>query len=166
LGEVERGLYGPDESAGQHRMGGAAMTTAQQAKDKARPGKGGKQKAARQGGRQAATTAKAGSSGVTVPVPIVIPRLKVYHPPVLGNIGQAGRSVAGRLPPPGRLAFYGGRGAAAVFGVIGWPVAVAIGAGTAIARRARAGDQPEQPEPAISSTTGPQTDPETDDQPS
>lgn len=143
------------------------MTTAQQTKGKARPGKRGKQRAARQGGGQAETVAKAGSSGVTVPVPILIPRLKVYHPPVLGSssVGQAGRSVAGRLPPPGRLAFYGGRGAAAVFGVIGWPVAVAIGAGTAIARRPRAGDQPEQPEPAISSTTGPQTDPETDDQP-
>ena len=141
--------------------GDAAMTTAQQTKGKARPGRGGKQKAARQGGRQAATMAKASGSGVTVPVPIVIPHLKVYHPPVLGpsSIRQAGRSVAGRLPPPGRLAFYGGRGAAAVFGVIGWPAAVAIGAGTAIARRARAGDQPEQSEPAISSTTGPQTGP-------
>jgi hypothetical protein len=137
------------------------MSTAQQAKGKARPGRRGKQKAARRGGRQAETMAKVGGSGVTVPVPIVMPRLKVYHPPVLGpsSIGRAGRSVVGRLPPPGRLAFYGGRGAAAVFGVIGWPVAVAIGAGGAIARRARAGDRPEQPEPAISSTTGPQTGP-------
>jgi hypothetical protein len=124
-------------------MGDAAMSTAQQTKDKARPGKSGEEKAARRGGGQAETTAKARSSGVTVPVPIVIPRLKVYHPPVLGpsSIGQAGRSVAGRLPPPERLAFYGGLGAAAVFGVIGWPVAAAIGVGTAIARRARAGDQ-------------------------
>jgi hypothetical protein len=119
------------------------MATAQQTKDKARPEKGRKQKAARQGGGQAETTTKAGGGGVTVPVPIVIPRVKVYHPSVLGpsRVGRAGRSVAGRLPSPGRLAFYGGLGAAAVSGVIGWPVAVAIGAGTAIVRRARAGDQ-------------------------
>jgi hypothetical protein len=119
------------------------MSTAQQTKGKARPGKSGKEKAARRGGGQAETTTKAGSSGISVPVPIVIPRLKVYHPPVLGpsSVGQAGRSVAGRLPPPERLAFYGGLGAAAVVGVIGWPVAAAIGVGTAIARRARPGDQ-------------------------
>jgi hypothetical protein len=137
------------------------MTTAQQTKDKARPAKGGKQKAARQGRGKA----RASGDGVSVPVPIVIPRLKVYHLQVPGpsGIGQAGRSVTGRLPPPERLAFYGGLGAAAVFGVIDWPVAVAIGVGTAIARQARASDRPDQPEPAISPTTGPQTDP---DQPS
>jgi hypothetical protein len=50
-------------------------------------------------------------------------------------IEDAGRIVAGYLPPPERLAFYGGLGLAAVLGAIDWPVATAIGLGTVIARR-------------------------------
>ncbi|SEG14090.1 hypothetical protein SAMN04489712_103366 [Thermomonospora echinospora] len=80
--------------------------------------------------------------GASVPIPVVTPRLKVLHVPVPG-----GGEGAGRLPPPERLAFYGGLGAMAAFNVISWPVAAAIGVGTAIAGRARragrAGDQPE-----------------------
>lgn len=38
------------------------------------------------------------------------------------------------LPPPKRLAFYGGLGALAVVGALDWPVAAAIGAATAVAR--------------------------------
>ncbi|GAA2893258.1 hypothetical protein GCM10010517_57760 [Streptosporangium fragile] len=41
------------------------------------------------------------------------------------------------LPPPERLAYYGGLGALAVAGLIEWPVAAAIGVGTVIAQRAR-----------------------------
>jgi hypothetical protein len=44
--------------------------------------------------------------------------------------------MAGVLPPPDRLVFYGGLGVAAVFGVIDWPVATAIGLGTLLARKA------------------------------
>jgi hypothetical protein len=50
-------------------------------------------------------------------------------------VGDAGRLIAGYLPPPERLAFYGGLGVAAVLGAIDWPVAAAIGIGTMIARR-------------------------------
>ncbi|TNY34677.1 hypothetical protein EIO00_22610 [Thermomonospora catenispora] len=50
-------------------------------------------------------------------------------------MAEAGRSAASHLPPPERLAFYGGLGAMAAFNVISWPVAAAIGVGTAIARR-------------------------------
>lgn len=130
------------------------MTTPRQTKSKDRPKKATQAKAAsRQRGR-AAPTAEAGG-GVTVPVPIVTPHLKVLHPSVPGpsSIGHAGRSMARRIPPPGRLAFYGGLGAAATFGVIDWPVAVAIGAGLAIAGRARARGRPRS---AISSAGGPQ----------
>ncbi len=38
------------------------------------------------------------------------------------------------LPPPKRLAFYGGLGALAVVGALDWPVAAAIGAATAVVR--------------------------------
>jgi hypothetical protein len=45
-------------------------------------------------------------------------------------------------PDPGRLLWYGGLGALATIGVLEWPVAVVIGAATAIAARS-AGHQPE-----------------------
>jgi hypothetical protein len=41
------------------------------------------------------------------------------------------------IPPPERVAYYGALGALAVFGVVDWPVAAAIGAGTIIAQRGR-----------------------------
>jgi hypothetical protein len=41
------------------------------------------------------------------------------------------------LPPPERMAYYGALGALAVFGVVDWPIAAAIGAGTIIAQRQR-----------------------------
>jgi hypothetical protein len=45
------------------------------------------------------------------------------------------------LPPPKRLAFYGGLGALAVVGALDWPVAVAIGAAAAVARGSKNGDR-------------------------
>ncbi|MCW2861603.1 MAG: hypothetical protein JWP48_3311 [Actinoallomurus sp.] len=74
---------------------------------------------------------------MNVPVPVLTPHLKVMHVPAPGMsyVGEAGRVVAGFLPPPERLVFYGGLGIAAVLGAIDWPVAAAIGLGTMIARR-------------------------------
>lgn len=74
-----------------------------------------------------------------VPVPVLTPKMKVMHIPMPGMsyVGDARRLLAGYLPPPERLAFYGGLGLAAVFGAIDWPVAAAIGVGTMIARRGR-----------------------------
>lgn len=75
--------------------------------------------------------------GMEVPVPVLTPHMKVMHIPTPGMsyVGDAGRIVAGYMPPPERLAFYGGLGIAAVLGAIDWPVAAAIGIGTMIARR-------------------------------
>jgi hypothetical protein len=61
--------------------------------------------------------------------------MKTVHVPGMSYVGDAGRVVAGYLPPPDRLAFYGGLGLAAVIGAIDWPVAAAIGVGAMIARR-------------------------------
>lgn len=78
--------------------------------------------------------------GTTVPVPVVTPQVKVYrlHVPVPGMsyVGEAGRALAAYIPPPDRLAFYGGLGLAAALGVLDWPVAAAVGIGTMFARRA------------------------------
>lgn len=57
------------------------------------------------------------------------------------DVGQAVGIARTFLPPPERLAYYGGLGALAVFGLIDWPVAAAIGAGTMIAQRTRAQEQ-------------------------
>lgn len=57
-----------------------------------------------------------------------------------GDLGANARAATSRLPslpglpPPRRLAFYGGLGALAVAGLVDWPVAVAIGAATVVAR--------------------------------
>jgi hypothetical protein len=74
-------------------------------------------------------------NGVNVPVPVLTPHMKVVHVPGMSYVEDAGRVVAGYLPPPDRLAFYGGLGLAAVLGAIDWPVAAAIGIGTVIARK-------------------------------
>jgi hypothetical protein len=93
-----------------------------------------------QRGRQTRSRASGDGRGATVPVPVVTPHLKVYRfhlpKPDMSYVSDAGQVVAGYLPPPDRLAFYGGLGIAAVVGLIDWPVATAIGIGTMIARRA------------------------------
>lgn len=61
---------------------------------------------------------------------------------------RAARAAKSALPPPSRLAYYGGLGAAAALGAIEWPVAVAIGVGTAIGQRVhRDGRRARQAEP-------------------
>ncbi|WP_433476480.1 hypothetical protein ACQPZP_05175 [Spirillospora sp. CA-142024] len=113
------------------------MTTAQ-AERKTRRGSPRKDKATRQRGEQTTTTKTEPGGGVDVPVPVVTPQLRVYklHMPTMG----------GHLPPPERLAFYGGLGATAIFGIIDWPVAAAIGIGTILARRVRTTGRPQQPQ--------------------
>jgi hypothetical protein len=51
------------------------------------------------------------------------------------EIGDAARGAASLLPPPRELVFYTGLGALGALGLVEWPVAAAIGAGTMIARR-------------------------------
>ncbi|MFC4534312.1 hypothetical protein [Sphaerisporangium dianthi] len=51
------------------------------------------------------------------------------------------------LPPPDRLLYYGGLGLLAALGMIEWPIAVVVGAGTIVAARAskqRQGDMAER----------------------
>ncbi|WP_285773578.1 hypothetical protein [Microtetraspora sp. NBRC 13810] len=57
------------------------------------------------------------------------------------EVGHAVDVARSFLPPPERIVYYGGLGALAVFGLLEWPVAAAIGAGTLIAQRARSGER-------------------------
>lgn len=56
------------------------------------------------------------------------------------EVGQVVDVAKTMLPPPERMVYYGALGALAMIGVLEWPVAAAIGAGTVIAQRARAGE--------------------------
>lgn len=65
------------------------------------------------------------------------PRVSVPHVPMPNRrtIGDTVGAARDRLPSPGRIAFYGGLAAMAVLQLIEWPVAVALGVGTALASR-------------------------------
>lgn len=86
-------------------------------------------------------------------------RAPEMHMPHVGMPHISGRDVGHAmdiartfLPPPERIMYYGGLGALAALGLIEWPVAAAIGAGTMIAQRARSRDQRWSP------LSGPQRD--------
>jgi hypothetical protein len=64
------------------------------------------------------------------------PEVHMPHLPTPREVGRAAGAATSFLPPRERLIWYGGLGTAAVLGVIEWPVAVAVGAGTVIAQRA------------------------------
>ncbi|WP_327045693.1 hypothetical protein OG320_29070 [Microbispora sp. NBC_01189] len=75
-------------------------------------------------------------------------RAPEMHLPHVGLPHISGREVGHAmdvartfLPPPERIMYYGGLGALAVLGILEWPVAAAIGAGTMIAQRARSREQ-------------------------
>jgi hypothetical protein len=55
--------------------------------------------------------------------------------PGRAEIEGAVGTVREKLPPPEELAYYGGLALLAVFSVIEWPVAAAIGVGTAVTHR-------------------------------
>lgn len=84
--------------------------------------------------------ASAKSSGASIPVPYVTAQLhtaKISLPELPGreNLDSTVTAVRGALPSRDQLLFYGGLTAAAALSVIEWPVAAAIGIGTAVVRR-------------------------------
>lgn len=64
--------------------------------------------------------------------------------PAAQTATHAAGVVKGYLPPRDRLLFYTALGLGAAFEVIQWPVAVAVGAGTWIARRGVPEERPQQ----------------------
>ncbi|WP_433290364.1 hypothetical protein ACQPZQ_43880 [Pseudonocardia sp. CA-142604] len=69
-------------------------------------------------------------------------RMPEVRPPTREDLDSAGRKALSVLPPPKTLLFFGGLAATAVVGAIEWPVAAAIGIGSALAGRGEV-----QPEP-------------------
>ena len=76
-------------------------------------------------------------SSVTVKMPLLTVQVRAPHVPRMRPraVGHAVSTAQSSLPPAERMAYYAGLGALAAFGVIEWPVAAAIGAGTILAKR-------------------------------
>jgi hypothetical protein len=84
----------------------------------------------------------------------VISRLPLPHVPELAGrqLTDAGRVVGSFLPGRKEVALFAGLGAAAAVGVLEWPVAVAVAAGTEVARRSGRSSRP-GPTPAAAKAT-------------
>ncbi|MBF6338210.1 hypothetical protein IU450_20270 [Nocardia abscessus] len=81
-------------------------------------------------------------AGLSVPVPTLGVRMaRVPLPPgprtVAGGVASATAAVRKGVPDRESLLYFGGLGAAAVTGVVSWPVAGAIGVGVWVAEHAR-----------------------------
>jgi hypothetical protein len=96
----------------------------------------------------------------SLPIPYLTPadmaataRSAASHLPaaVPDRLPSGVKSQLSALPSREQMAFYGGLGALAVAGAVEWPVALAIGAATAVARGGRHEDRPE---PARKGTSG------------
>jgi hypothetical protein len=71
-----------------------------------------------------------------LPTPrLAAPRLPSLPPVGRREFGYAARGVASYLPPRRELVYYTGLGVLTAIEVLEWPVAVAVAAGTAVARR-------------------------------
>lgn len=68
-----------------------------------------------------------------------LPHPSMPQLPSRREVIDLGHGMSGFLPPRDQLVLYGGLGAAATLGLLDWPVALAVGAGTAVARRRNGG---------------------------
>jgi hypothetical protein len=76
------------------------------------------------------------------------------HLPSRDELAGVARGARSFLPSKGPALFYGGLAVTAAIGAIEWPVAAAIGVGTALARRGAANPEPRGagPRPAEAET--------------
>jgi hypothetical protein len=124
--------------------------------------------AARTSTQARSTTEAAGNGGETAPanggqgrtatvnLPFVTAtfRRPNVHLPRRENVNSAVRQAGNLLPSPKAALYYGGLVATAAAGLIEWPVAAAIGVGTALASRGEARPEPaNQPTSSTSSTS-------------
>lgn len=77
------------------------------------------------------------SHGTTVDLPFVTAQFHTpeIHLPTQKDLTSAADSVRSQLPSRSHAVFYGGLALGAAFSVIEWPVALAIGVGTALVSR-------------------------------
>jgi hypothetical protein len=81
------------------------------------------------------TEAAEAAHGPTIRLPGVTAEFHRPHIPGRQELSGAVGTARQYLPPTSHLAFYTGLGLIAAVGVVEWPVAAAIGVGTAVAHR-------------------------------
>jgi hypothetical protein len=98
-----------------------------------------------QSGRQGDGGAKAedrtqGGRTATLTLPFVTAEFRApdLHVPSREELGAAARDVQSMLPSRSSMLFYGGLAVTVAIGAIEWPVAAAIGVGSALASRGAA----------------------------
>jgi hypothetical protein len=89
-------------------------------------------------------TRAGGARTATLTLPFVTAQFRApeLHMPSRKELGDAARGARSMLPSRSSMLFFGGLAATAVIGAIEWPVAAAIGVGTALASRGAAGSGP------------------------
>ena len=85
-----------------------------------------------------------GSRSATLNLPFMTAQFRApeLHMPGRDDLSGAARGVRSLLPSKTAALFYGGLAATAVLGAIEWPVAAAIGVGTALASKGAANPEP------------------------
>jgi hypothetical protein len=85
-----------------------------------------------------------GRRSATLNLPFMTAQFRApeLHMPGRDDLSGAARGVRSLLPSKEAALFYGGLAATAVLGAIEWPVAAAIGIGTALASKGAANPQP------------------------
>jgi hypothetical protein len=129
---------------------------AQQNEQQAAPNGGGELTEDVRPSRPAEGTAE-GRRSATVNLPFMTAQFRApdLHLPDRGQLAGAARDVRSLLVPSKRSAlFYGALTATALVGAIEWPVAAAIGVGTALASRGAADPRPRRGTPGPQETPG------------
>jgi hypothetical protein len=90
---------------------------------------------------------------MTLELPLFTAQFRAPHVPSREEIGSVARGAWSMLPSASSVLFYGGLAVTAAVGVIEWPVAAAVGVGTAFARRGAA-STPQAAVPAGRSGSG------------
>ncbi|WP_206443217.1 hypothetical protein [Candidatus Protofrankia californiensis] len=99
-------------------------------------------------GEQESAGEERGPHTATLRTPFATARVEIPRAP-----GTSMKVGPIRLPSPAQTAFYVGLGVLAVTEVVEWPIAAAIGAGTYVAQRSRAGASAARTKSQQSATT-------------
>jgi hypothetical protein len=97
-----------------------------------------------------------GKRTATLNLPFVTAEFRApeLHAPIWGDVNAAARGAQSMLPSGKSLLFFGALAVAAAAEIIEWPVAVAIGVGSALAGQGAASPAPGGPKPGEVTTAG------------